>query len=259
MKTADGAFSAEEREAAAAEIDGPGTNEEDWRTARLPDRLPHLDLPGGPVVVVAAHPDDEVLGFGGTMAALVGAGISVHTICLTDGEASHGDGDAPARDTLAALRRRELTAALGELGPLHAPLHIGLPDTALDRHEDVATAAVAGLLSETGACLCLAPWDGDLHSDHEAAGRAARRACRSTRTTLWSFPVWMWHWARPDDRRVPWRRAGVLPLTPVALERKKAALACFASQLEARGRGVPPVLPPEELAHHMRTFETVIR
>ncbi|MER7639012.1 PIG-L family deacetylase [Streptomyces sp. NPDC126522] len=259
MRTARGALSAEEREAAAAEIDGPGTEEKAWRTARLPDRLPHLDLPEGPVVVVAAHPDDEVLGFGGTMAALVGAGIPVHTICLTDGEASHGDGDASARDTLAALRRRELAAALDELGPLHAPLHTGIPDTALDRHEDVATAAIAGLLSETGARLCLAPWDGDLHSDHEAAGRAARRACRATGTTLWSFPVWMWHWARPDDPRVPWRRAGVLPLTPVALGRKKAALARFTSQLEARGPGVPPVLPPEELAHHIRTFETVIR
>ncbi|UXX96721.1 PIG-L family deacetylase [Streptomyces sp. AD2-2] len=259
MTTARGALSAAEREAAAAEIDGPGTDEKDWHAARLPDRLPRLDLPEGPVVVVAAHPDDEVLGLGGTMAALVGAGAAVHTICLTDGEASHGDADTKARDTLAALRRRELTAALNELGPLPTPLHTGFPDMALDRYEDEATAVIAGLLSETDARLCLAPWDGDLHSDHEAAGRAARRACRATGTTLWSFPVWTWHWARPDDPRVPWRRAGVLPLTPVALGRKRAALARFASQLEARGPGVPPVLPPDELAHHTRAFETVIR
>ncbi len=127
----------------------------------------------------------------------------MHTICLTDGEASHGDADTKARDTLAALRRRELTAALNELGPLPTPLHTGFPDMALDRYEDEATAVIAGLLSETDARLCLAPWDGDLHSDHEAAGRAARRACRATGTTLWSFPVWTWHWARPDDPGCP--------------------------------------------------------
>ncbi|MFD4529461.1 PIG-L deacetylase family protein [Streptomyces sp. NPDC058470] len=259
MRSSRGSLSAEERDAAAAEIDAPGTAEERWLAARLPERLPHLDLPVGPVVVVAAHPDDEVLGFGGTMAALVSTGAAVHTVCLTDGEASHGDNDASARDALAALRRCELAAALSELGSLRAPLHTGLPDTALDQHEDAAATAIADLLSEVEANVCLAPWDGDLHSDHEAAGRAARRACRTTNTALWSFPVWMWHWARPQDPRVPWRRVGVLPLSPAALERKKAALARFASQLEARGPGIAPVLPPGEMAHHTRTFETVIR
>jgi LmbE family N-acetylglucosaminyl deacetylase len=138
-------------------------------------------------------------------------------------------------------------------------VHTGLPDTVLDRHEDEAATVIADLLSEAEANLCLAPWEGDLHSDHEAAGRAVRRACRKTNTALWSFPVWMWHWAHPQDPRVPWRRTCVLPLSAGALERKKAALARFTSQLEARGPGVAPVLPPKEMAPHTRTFGTVIR
>ncbi|MER5257392.1 PIG-L deacetylase family protein [Streptomyces sp. NPDC002855] len=247
------------RLAAAAAIDAQGTDEAEWRRARLAEHLPRVALPTGPVVVVAAHPDDEVLGFGGTIAALVQAGVAVHTLCLSDGEASHGPATPPARAQLAARRRGELAAALGELGDLPAPVHAGLPDTALDAHEKRARVAIGELLDAVGAAVCVAPWEGDLHSDHEAAGRAAAGAGRDTSTPVWSYPVWMWHWARPHDPRVPWHRSSVLPLGEAALDRKKAALARFTSQLEPRGPGVAAVLPAQEIAHHTRTFETVMR
>jgi LmbE family N-acetylglucosaminyl deacetylase len=247
------------RRAAAAEIDAEGTDEARWQEARLPDHLPRLVLPAGPVVVVAAHPDDEVLGFGGAIATLAAAGVAVHTVCLTDGEASHGPATPSARAQLAARRRGELAAALDELGALPRPVHAGLPDTAVDEHEDEARAVIRRLLDDTGAAVCVAPWENDLHSDHEAAGRAARRAGRDAETPVWSYPVWMWHWARPHDVRVPWHRAAVLPLPEEVLDRKKAALARFTSQLELRGDGLAPVLPAQEIAHHTRTFETVMR
>ncbi|PSM45380.1 PIG-L family deacetylase [Streptomyces dioscori] len=249
------------RQAAAAAIDAQGTDEAEWQEARLPDHLPRLVLPAGPVVVVAAHPDDEVLGFGGTIAALLQAGVEVHTVCLSDGEASHGPGTPSARARLAARRRAELSAALRELGELPDPVYAGLPDTALDRpeHESEARAIIGELLGAVGAALCVAPWEGDLHSDHEAAGRAARHAGRAGSTPVWSYPVWMWHWARPHDPRVPWHRAAVLPLPEPVTDRKKAALARFSSQLEPRGAGIAPVLPTAEIAHHTRAFETVIR
>lgn len=259
------------RLAAAAAIDARGTAEAEWRDAGLLEGLPELALPAGPVVVVAAHPDDEVLGFGGTMATLLAAGVEVHTVCLTDGEASHGAASAAARAELAARRRDELRAALAELSSISAvsdasavpavpePVFAALPDTELDAYEYEAATVIGGVLEGAGAAVCVAPWASDLHSDHEAAGRAALRACRSTSLPVWSYPVWMWHWARPDDSRVPWHRCGVLPLSEAALGRKKAALARFASQLEPRGPEAGPVLPAEEIAHHTRAFETVIR
>ncbi|MFF1379754.1 PIG-L deacetylase family protein [Streptomyces sp. NPDC058308] len=259
MSTPRTASPARTRRAAAAAIDARGTDETAWRAARLPERLPRLDLPTGPVVVVAAHPDDEVLGFGGTIAALRATGVEVRTVCLTDGEASHGPASGSAQAELAARRRGELAAALAELGPLPEPVHAGLSDTALDAYEDDAAALIGAFLDTVGAAVCVAPWEGDLHSDHEAAGRAARRACLRTSVPLWSYPVWMWHWASPEDPRVPWHRLGVLPLGDVALGRKKAAVARFASQLEPRGPGIAPVLPPGEIAHHTRAFETVMR
>lgn len=254
LETADAA-----RLAAAAAIDSPGTDEAEWQAARLPDHLPHLVLPTGPVVVVAAHPDDEVLGFGGAMATLLDAAVAVHTVCLSDGEASHGPASPSAREQLAARRRGELAAALGELGDLPAPVHAALPDTGLDEYETRAQAVIGEVLAAVGAAVCVAPWVGDLHSDHEAAGRAAERAGRDRSTPVWFYPVWMWHWARPCDPRVPWNRACVLPLAQRAVDRKKAALSRFTTQLEPRSCGVGPVLPAQEIAHHTRTFETVLR
>ncbi len=52
-------------------------------------------------------------------------------------------------------------------------IRLRLPDTAVAAHED----ELVGLLRElcAGFGVCLAPWEGDAHADHEAAGRAARR------------------------------------------------------------------------------------
>ena len=41
----------------------------------------------GPVLVIAPHPDDEVLGVGGTMARLSDAGAEVHVAIVTTGRA----------------------------------------------------------------------------------------------------------------------------------------------------------------------------
>ena len=57
----------------------------------LPTRTPAEAFsvrPGDDVLVLAAHPDDETLGAGATVAALVMAGVDVHVIALTAGEAA---------------------------------------------------------------------------------------------------------------------------------------------------------------------------
>jgi LmbE family N-acetylglucosaminyl deacetylase len=102
--------------------------------------------------------------------------------------------------------------------------------------------------------VCLAPWDGDLHPDHEAAGRAARRAARH----VLCYPVWMWHWASPADPRVPWDQALRVPLPPSAAAMKRSAIGCFASQTEDRGGGLGPVLAPGMIAHFTRAMEVLL-
>jgi LmbE family N-acetylglucosaminyl deacetylase len=77
--------------------------------------------------VVAAHPDDEVLGVGGTMASLAAAGARLRLIAVTDGEASHPDSDPAA---VALTRTAESEAALCLLGAQEAEVvRLKLPDS----------------------------------------------------------------------------------------------------------------------------------
>lgn len=229
-------------------IDRPGTAEQAWASWPGLRSLPPADPLAWPsVVVVAAHPDDEVLGAGGTMAMLAAAGVRLRLIAVTDGEASHPGAD-PAR--LGQVRAAERTAALAALGAGSAEvIRLGFPDTGLAAREG----DLAAILREqcAGFGVCLAPWDGDAHADHEAAGRAARRAG----LPVLSYPIWMWHWAIPADARVPWRRAGQIPLPPEVTARKRSALGVFASQLTDRGAGAGPVLPGGFVAHFTRPQE----
>ena len=98
-------------------IDAPGTAEEEWRSWRLLNELPVLDISGwSSVVVVAAHPDDEVLGVGGLLAMLAGARTRLRLVAITDGEASHPGMDRVAAGQLAERRAAETSTALDRLG-----------------------------------------------------------------------------------------------------------------------------------------------
>jgi len=236
-------------------IDRPGTPEDAWDTWPRLWRLPAADpLAWRSVVVIAAHPDDEVLGAGGTMAILAAAGVRMRVIAVTDGEASHPGAD-PA--VIGRTRTAESAAALGLLGVKAEVVRLGFPDTAVARRES----ELAGLLRElcAGFEVCLAPWEEDAHADHEAAGRAARQAGSADGRTVLSYPIWMWHWAKPADPRVPWPRACRIPLAAGVAARKQSAIRAFASQLTERGPGLGPVLPPGIAAHFTRGQEVLLR
>jgi LmbE family N-acetylglucosaminyl deacetylase len=240
-------------------IDAPGTSERSWAAWPWLSTLPGGGLAGlaglagvTSAVVVAAHPDDEVLGAGGLISVLAASRARLRLVAVTDGERSHRGHGSPA--ALARRRTAETAAALCALGARETEvIRLGLPDGGLAAREDELAAALARLV--TGFDLCLAPWDRDLHPDHEAAGRAARRAAPRR---LYCFPVWMWHWAAPADPRVPWDRALRVPLPRGAVSRKRAAITCFASQTEDRGHGLGPVLSPGMIAHFTRATEVLL-
>jgi LmbE family N-acetylglucosaminyl deacetylase len=235
-------------------IDRPGTQEYAWdawpELRQLPEVYPRV-WPG--VVVVAAHPDDEVLGVGGTMAILAAAGVRVRLVAITDGEGSHPDADPAA---VARTRAAESAAALDLLGASGIEVtRLGFPDTGLaDREEELAAVLCEQL---EGFGMCLAPWEADAHADHEAAGRAAWRAGRLAGAQVLTYPIWMWHWAKPDDHRVPWHRACQVWLPAEVAARKRAAI--DASQLSDRGPDTGPVLPAGIVAHFTRAEEMLLR
>jgi LmbE family N-acetylglucosaminyl deacetylase len=80
------------------------------------------------VLVFAAHPDDEVLGMGGTIAwHSVVQGDEVRIVCVTDGSSTQYPDDAEKR----ARKESEATRAAAELG-VEDYVHLDLPDMRLD-------------------------------------------------------------------------------------------------------------------------------
>ncbi|MER5890837.1 PIG-L family deacetylase [Streptomyces sp. NPDC001941] len=242
-------------------IQAPGTDEAAWSAWTGWAGLPEATLDGlGRVVVVAAHPDDEVLGFGGAIALLAACGAQVTVVSVTDGEASHPDSTVLGPPDLVRVRAEETRAALDELGAGTASVvRLGIPDTHVAEHEEELVRELS--VRAQGVDLLVAPWTGDVHGDHEAAGRAAVRAAAHAGVPCWQYPVWTWHWAAPGDVRVPWERAARLPLPEPVRKRKRAAVDRFVSQIHPLGPapGDAAVLPPDELAHHLRDFEVVFR
>jgi hypothetical protein len=66
-----------------------GTADSYWQTEL--SNAPAWPLPEGPVVVIAAHPDDETFGAGGLIHSCSHSGREVTVITVTDGEGARTD------------------------------------------------------------------------------------------------------------------------------------------------------------------------
>jgi LmbE family N-acetylglucosaminyl deacetylase len=245
-------------------ITGQGTPAAQWlawpgwaglRVSAVAELIP----PGSRLVVIAAHPDDEILTAGGLLAAAVRAGRELLLVAVTDGQASHPGSEKWPEEDLAAQRRQETADALGVLGAGGASvLRLGLPDGALPALAPALTGALAGLLLPSD--VVVSPWRFDGHPDHEATGYATALAARSRGARHLEAPIWAWHWAAPGDPRVPWPRASVLYLGPILAQRKRSAIGCFTSQLEPDpSTGADPVLPSWAVARFRHGREVFFR
>jgi LmbE family N-acetylglucosaminyl deacetylase len=179
------------------------------------------------VLVLAPHMDDEVIGCGGTLALCATAGADVRVVYLTDGSKGYADATPPGlplRDDereLVATRKEEARRAAKILG-LSELLFLGLPDGALAQTPQTVE-LLARVLAKARPELVLLPFLSDLHPDHVATGAifvaAAREAGLAPGTPCWGYEVWC---------PLP---ANALVEIGAAMERKRAALQEFASQL----------------------------
>lgn len=125
------------------------------------------------VLVVAAHPDDELLGLAGTLAKHVDAGDSVFTVIVAQGATSRGDGE----HVVSALKRA--AAAAGACVGLRPPTFLDLPDNRLDG--EVLLDIVQRLEAELTRLqphVVYTHHYGDLNIDHQIVCRAVLTACR---------------------------------------------------------------------------------
>ncbi len=245
-------------------IVGQGTPLHQWQaSSHLADlaqvSVEQLVPEGHRAVIIAPHPDDEVLGCGGLLQGLAAVGRPILLISVTDGSASHPGSRRWPAQRLSVVRPQESAQALHRLGlALHSLkwLRAGFTDSQVAAREDELSAFIQRYLKPTD--VLFATWREDGHCDHEAVGRASAQAAQAVGATLYELPVWTWHWASPEDHLVPWHRARKIPLSSAAVARKRHAIHAFASQLEGDPQiGLPPVLAPHVVERLLQPFEVV--
>lgn len=151
-----------------------------------------LDVRDGPVLVVAAHPDDETIGVG---SFLPDWGARVRVVHLTDGAPRNGNDARAAGFRCAAeyaqARREEAVNALALAGLRQEQiLSFGYPDQELSSHFSDATERLSDLLRAVKpSAIFVHPYEGG-HPDHDSASfitAAAVELCRLPRQWLFEY------------------------------------------------------------------------
>ncbi len=201
-------------------------------------------------VIVAPHPDDEVLGFAGIMRWMTDRAIPFVVVAVTDGEASHAHSSIVEAEWLRTTRAAERGAALHALRLYDvAIVRLGLPDARVAAHEHDVFGALLELIS--AATTIVAPLTDDGHPDHDAVGRAALRAAGRIGAGCWQVPIWA------NSRRI---EASYQLHLGGFVECKRAAVSSFVSQITPLGDAPEdgPVLRTEDLAFLVRGEERVV-
>lgn len=229
---------------------------------------PSLSLPKR-VVIIAPHPDDEVIGCGGLIQTLVERGAHPHVIILTGGEGSHrGCCDITAEDLIAG--RHQLTlSATATLGLPASHVHcLQYPDggVALEHPE---TERLAALLKELKPDAVFVPHHGEGWSDHLQAAeivkaligtlnentkhytlnskqkqrdlsKQKRSASLNSKLELYSYCVWMWYYNVWDFRM---KDAFLLRLSETQHRKKQMAIEQYVTPTAPCGKPWSGVLP----------------
>lgn len=141
------------------------------------------------VLIIAPHPDDEVIGCGGTIRLGVEHGDEVAVVFLTSGEL--GLKQLPA-DEAWQIREREAKRAAQILG-LGRLYFLRQPDWRLGENKKSATRALMEVIRSEKPGVLYLPHPGDGHPDHQAALpilRAALKKWPGPRPQLFGYEIW---------------------------------------------------------------------
>lgn len=202
-------------------------------------------------LVVAAHPDDEVLGCGGTIARLADLGCAVHVHILAEGVTSRYADRAQAPATELAALHAQAEAAGALLGARSVTVH-GFPDNRMDSVpllDVVHTVEAAARAVRPDLVLTHHP--GDLNIDHQVVHQAV---VTTTRLTGPEAPAAVLAFEVPSSSE--WAFSQFAPFRPQVfvgvadgLDRKVDAMAIY----DGEGRPFPHPRSPEALRALART------
>ena len=129
------------------------------------------------VLVIAAHPDDEVMGLGGTIAKLSAQGVECHLLIVTDGSSSQYRESDHLCEIIEA-KKIETNNCADTLG--FRSIHYGeLPDMKLDMTPHIViNQVIEKVIDEVQPDTVFTHFWGDVNSDHQEVYKSTLVAVR---------------------------------------------------------------------------------
>ena len=192
------------------------------------------------VLVIAAHPDDEVLGCGGSIARHVADGDEVQVAIMAQGLFSRGTPEEAEQQAL-----RDACAEANRILGVQGLECFDLPDNRLDSLDLLdLVKPVEALVARHRPGIVYAHWSGDVNIDHRRLHEAVVTACRPqpghpVHTLLFFEIPSSTEWQVPTARR-PSGRAGsttsARPSTPSCAPSMPTRWRCANGRIRARSR-----------------------
>jgi len=154
------------------------------------------------VVIFAPHPDDEVLGCGGTIAKKLAEGFNVFVVFMTDGRyglKEVGIDKNPDPLELKTIRKEEALKAAKILGLKEENIFFfNIEDKSLSRHKIPALEKTIKLLRDIKPLEVFFPQELEYNPDHRATNTIVKEALRKLDLDIveyryaiaWKFPIY---------------------------------------------------------------------
>lgn len=227
-----------------------------WLRAKL-RQLPELEIKGN-VVIVAPHPDDEVIGCGGLIRRLIEKGTTPYVIVMTGGGASHKTCCQTPEEVIITERRKLTHKALGILGlPEDHIIELDFTDgsigTGLKENKDTR---LGGVWSQVNPDHIFVPHWGEGWKDHINTAKLVKENIPD-KTVVWEYCVWMWYynvWKGLD-----WSNSYELKLSEKEFRLKQEAMDAYLLPKAPCGKPWSGLLPKIFVNAHKAPIELYFR
>ncbi|WP_130804011.1 PIG-L deacetylase family protein [Acinetobacter ihumii] len=219
-------------------IYGVGTSLKQWQQSETLNQLPVCDVartfPAKQrVLIIAPHPDDEILGCAGLIQKLAKLKREVVLVAITNGTMSHPNSSYYTPEMLNQIRPQESLQALKMLDlDIHIErIALNIMDGQITNHTDLLYQALQNITRPDDILITTYEMDG--HPDHEVAGQVVKYFAQQHELFCYRVFIWAWHWAEPDHPSLNLEQCFKIELDWAEVEQKRRAITCFQSQCVA--------------------------
>ena len=193
------------------------------------------------ILIIAPHPDDEVLGCSGLIQRSLKEGKPVDVVILSGGGKSHSGCCSIDEKELVESRRALSRTAAGILGlPLNHLHFLDYPDGEIS-FDCPETRKLKILIDKLRPKAIFIPHKGEGWNDHLAAGDIVKKLIgEDSCVELYEYCVWFWYY---NTWNIDWKNACVLKMNRQDHTAKNRAIDAYIQPVAPCGRPWSGVLP----------------